>query len=89
MGNFGDAVKDFALNIVAFVIMIILAIISFFFTVYVVNVGATLAGKAADGNFAVLAASILTASAILAGGQMSPIGFLGRPMEPHRHDEDA
>jgi len=54
-------------NIVSGVVMLVFAILSFFVTVFVISTGAQLAGYMPDGNFAVLSASILVASIILAG----------------------
>lgn len=77
MGSFKDAVAEFAQNFVAFVLMIVLAVISFFFTVFIVDLGASLAGHPGD-DFVVLSAALLVAAATLAGG-ISPIGFLTQP----------
>lgn len=54
-------------NIVAGVVMLVFAILSFFVTVFVVSTGAQLAGYTPDGNFAVLSATILVAATIMAG----------------------
>lgn len=59
----GDLVE----NVVAGVVMLVFAILSFFVTVFVISTGAQLAGYTPDGNFAVLSASILVAATILAG----------------------
>lgn len=61
------ALGDLVENIVAFVVMLLFAILSFFVTVFVVSAGAGLAGYSPDGNFVVLSATILVASTILAG----------------------
>lgn len=82
MGAFGNAVSEFAQNFVAFVLMIVLAVISFFFTVFVVDLGASLAGYP-DDDFVVLSAALLVSAATLAGG-ISPLGFLSGP--PPRED---
>lgn len=74
MTSITRALSDFVQNLVAFVLMIILAIVSFFFTVFVVDMGAGLAGHGGD-DFVVLAAALLVAAAILAGG-ISPLGYL-------------
>lgn len=63
-------------NMIAFVVMIVLAVVSFFFTVFVVDFGASLAGYPQN-PYTVLSASLLVSAAILAGG-ISPIGFLSR-----------
>jgi len=54
-------------NLVAGVVMLVFAVLSFFVTVFVVSSGAQLAGYAPDGNFAVLSATILVAATIIAG----------------------
>ncbi len=54
-------------NVVAFLVMLVLAVATFFLTVFVVDIGAGLAGYEASGDFVVLSATILVASTILAG----------------------
>lgn len=58
---------DLVDNLVAGVVMLAFAVLSFFVTVFVISTGAALAGYQPDGNFAVLSASILVAATILAG----------------------
>ncbi|WP_414837298.1 hypothetical protein ACK3SF_03455 [Candidatus Nanosalina sp. VS9-1] len=62
-GALGDLVE----NVTAGVVMLVFAILSFFVTVFVISTGAQLAGYTPDGNFAVLSATILVASTIIAG----------------------
>lgn len=62
-GVLGDLVE----NVVAGTVMLVFAVLSFFVTVFVISTGAQLAGYSPDGNFAVLSASILVASTIIAG----------------------
>jgi len=57
------------------IVLLILAIISFFITVFIVQVGAGLAGYTPSGDFVVLSAAILAAGAIAAGA--SPLTGLG------------
>lgn len=66
--------------------MIVMAIIAFYFTVFVVATCAGFAGMTASGDFVLLSASLLVAAAILAGGA-SPVGYLSRPMTPESHEE--
>jgi len=66
-------------GIVAFIVMIVLAIVSFFFTVFVVDYGASLAGYP-NNDFTVLSAALLIAAALLSGG-LSPINYLSQPLE--------
>lgn len=76
MASITAALSDFVQNLVAFVLMIILAIISFFFTVFVVDMGAGFAGHGGD-EYVVLSAALLVAAAIIAGG-ISPLGYLSQ-----------
>lgn len=62
-----NALQDLVENVVAGVVMLVFAILGFFVTVFVISTGAQLAGYSPDGNFAVLSATILVASTILAG----------------------
>lgn len=63
----GRALGSLVDNLVAGVVMLVFAILSFFVTVFVISTGAGLAGYTPDGNFAVLSATILVAATILAG----------------------
>jgi hypothetical protein len=65
--SIGEALSGLVENVVAGVVMLVFAILSFFVTVFVIGTGANLAGYTPDGNFAVLSAAILVASTILAG----------------------
>lgn len=65
--NVMNALGDLVENVVAGVVMLLFAILSFFVTVFVISTGAGLAGYSPDGNFVVLSATILVASTILAG----------------------
>jgi len=61
-------------SIVAVIVMFVLAIISFFVTVFIVDVGAGVAGFDPSGDFVVLSAAVLAASAIVAGA--TPLGAI-------------
>lgn len=56
-------------SLVAAIVMLVLAIIGFFITVFVVDTGAGLAGFTPEGNYVILSATILVAAAVLAGGK--------------------
>ncbi len=64
--------------------MIVMAIVSFFITVFVVDFGASIAGFP-DDDFTVLSAALLTAAAVLAGG-LSPVTYLSQPIEPYARE---
>ncbi|WP_440772414.1 hypothetical protein [Natronorubrum sp. DTA28] len=84
MSTITQAIGDFVSNFVAFVLMIILAIVSFFFVVFVVDFGASLAGYGGD-EYVVLSSALLVAAAILAGG-ISPLSDLSGSTETTRQD---
>lgn len=63
----GSLLGEIVNNLVAAALMIVLAVLSFFVTVFVVDAGASLAGHD-DGSQVVLAASILAGAAMIAGG---------------------
>jgi hypothetical protein len=65
--NIARTLGDLAENLVAGVVMLVFAVLSFFVTVFIISTGAQLAGYAPDGNFAVLSAAIIVAATILAG----------------------
>ncbi len=54
-------------DVIAAVIMVVLAVLSFFFVVYVVQAGSGIAGVQAGAGDIVLSAAIIVAAAILAG----------------------
>ncbi|MDY7082029.1 MAG: hypothetical protein SXQ77_06405 [Halobacteria archaeon] len=68
MSKITQTLSELVSSVLAFVVMIILAVISFYITVFVVATGAELAGFQATGNFVVLSAALLTAAAVLSGG---------------------
>lgn len=88
MNTVTQTLSDLVQNVVAFVIMIVLAIIGFYFTVFVVSTGANLAGYDPSGDFVVLSASLLVVAAILAGGA-SPVSYLARPVADEEHGDAA
>lgn len=63
MDSFGALVS----SIIASIVLLVFAILSFFVTVFIVQVGAGLAGQSPSGDFIVLSAAILATGAIVAG----------------------
>lgn len=72
--GFLDSFGALASSIIAAIVMLVFAIASFFVTVFIVRIGASIAGYSPSGDFIVLAAAILAASAIVAGS--SPMSGL-------------
>lgn len=66
MGVF-DAFGGLVASIVAAIVMLVFAVLSFFVTVFIVDAGAGLAGISPEPGFVVLSAAVLAASAIIAG----------------------
>ncbi|WP_246984456.1 hypothetical protein [Halorientalis marina] len=54
-------------SIVASIVLLVFAIVSFFITVFIVQVGAGLAGYSPSGDFVALSAAVLATGAIVAG----------------------
>lgn len=54
-------------SIVASIVLLVFAVVSFFITVFIVDVGASLAGFDPSGDYVVLSAAILSTGAIVAG----------------------
>lgn len=68
MSKVVDAFTGLLSNVVAFLVMIVLAILSFFLTVFVVDAGAGLAGYTElSGDFVVLSSALLVSATIIAG----------------------
>lgn len=82
MSSIGDALAGFVQNLVAFVLMFILAVVTFFITVFVVDLGAALAGYSGN-DYVVISAAVLVGAAIIAGG-VSPISAISGVEEPGR-----
>ncbi|WP_435320358.1 hypothetical protein [Haloarchaeobius sp. TZWSO28] len=63
LDSFGSLVS----SIVASIVLLAFSIASFFVTVFIVQVGAGLAGYSPSGDFVVLSAALLATGAIVAG----------------------
>ncbi len=61
------ALSELVESVVAFVVMILLGVISFFITVFVVQAGAGLAGYSPSADFVVLSAALLVCASMLSG----------------------
>lgn len=70
LDSFGGLVS----SITASIVLLVFAILTFFVTVFIVQVGAGLAGYTPSGDFVALSAAILSASSIVAGA--SPLSGL-------------
>ncbi|WP_435068248.1 hypothetical protein [Haloplanus sp. C73] len=70
-----DSFGALASGIVAAIVMLAFAILSFFVTVFIVQMGAGLAGYSPSGDFVVLSAALLATGAIVAGA--TPMTSLG------------
>lgn len=67
MADLEKAVSGLAESILDFIVLIILGIISFYITVFVIITGANLANVSVGGNFVVLSAALIVSASILAG----------------------
>lgn len=73
-----DGLGALASSLIASIVMLVFAILSYFVTVFIVQVGAGIAGYSPSGDFIALSAAVLAASAIVAGA--SPLtGLSGSP----------
>lgn len=72
--GFLDSFGALVSSIIASIVLLVFAILSFFVTVFIVQVGAGLAGYSPSGDFVVLSAAILATGAIVAGA--SPLSGL-------------
>ncbi|MDZ7688947.1 MAG: hypothetical protein U5J64_09545 [Halobacteriales archaeon] len=66
-------------SIIASIVLLVFAIVSFFITVFIVQVGAGLAGYSPSGDFVVLSAAIIATGAIVAGA--TPMSSLSETIE--------
>ncbi|MGQ4557129.1 hypothetical protein [Halobellus sp. GM3] len=65
--GFLDSFGALVSSVIAALVMLVFAILSFFVTVFIVQVGAGLAGYSPSGDFVVLSAALLATGAIVAG----------------------
>jgi hypothetical protein len=65
--GFLDSFGALASGIIAAIVMLAVAVLSFFVTVFIVQAGAGLAGYTPSGDFVVLSAALLATGAIVAG----------------------
>ncbi|WP_135819704.1 hypothetical protein [Halostella litorea] len=65
--GFFDSLGALASSIVAALVMLVFAIVSFYITVFIVGAGASFAGYDPGGGFVTLAAAVLAGAAIVAG----------------------
>ncbi|MDT3436506.1 hypothetical protein [Haloarcula sp. 1CSR25-25] len=73
--GFLDSFGALVSSIIAAIVMLVFAIVSFFVSVFIVQAGAGLAGYSPSGEFVVLSAGILATGAIVAGS--TPMSSLG------------
>lgn len=81
MKRFGSILGTILVSVLSFLVMIVLAIVSFYFTVFVVSAGAGFAGYDPSADYVVLSASLLVVGAIVSGG-LSPVLFLSQAFAP-------
>lgn len=70
LNSFGEL----ASSVVAVLLLLVMAILSFFVTIFIVDAGASLAGYQPAGDFVTLSAAVLSAGAIVGGA--TPMGAL-------------
>jgi len=81
-----DVLGDLFQTAITFAVLIGLAILAFYVTVFVVSTGAGLAGYDPSGDFVVLSASLLVVAALLGGVPFGASG--GRPGGADAEDEE-
>lgn len=81
-----DVVADLVQTVITFAVLIVLAILAFYVTVFVVSTGAGLAGYEPSGDFVVLSASLLVVAALLGG---VPFGASAGQQQSADADEPA
>jgi len=70
-----DSLGALVASIVAAIVMLVFAVLSFFVTVFIVQAGAGLAGYSPSGDFVALSAAIIATGAIVAGARpMTAVG---------------
>jgi len=62
-----NSVGELVGSVIAVALLLVLAVVSFFVTIFIVDAGASLAGLSPGDDFVTLAAALLTAGAIIGG----------------------
>jgi len=62
-----NSVGELVGSVIAVALLLVLAVVSFFVTIFIVDAGASLAGLSPSDDFVTLAAALLTAGAIVGG----------------------
>lgn len=70
-----DPFGALAASLIAAVVLLVFAVLSFFITVFIVDVGASLAGLDPTADYVTLSAALISTGAIVAGA--SPLTSLG------------
>lgn len=73
-------------TVVTFAVLIVLAILAFYVTVFVVSTGAGLAGYDPSGDFVVLSAALLVVAALLGG---IPFGSAPQQQQPETDGQNT
>lgn len=81
--SMANALAGLAQTVVTIAVLVLLATMAFFVSVFVVSTGAWLAGYDPSGDFVVLSAALLVVAALLGGIP------LGRSREPERPPEEG
>ncbi|MFB6204896.1 MAG: hypothetical protein ABEJ75_04570 [Candidatus Nanohaloarchaea archaeon] len=67
MASVFEALENLVESVVGFVVLIILGILSFYVTVFVVKTGSALAGVSPSGDFVALSAALIVVASMIAG----------------------
>ncbi|AWB26525.1 hypothetical protein [Halococcoides cellulosivorans] len=70
-----DSFGALAASLIAAVVLLVFAVLSFFVTVFIVDVGASLAGLSPTADYVTLSAALISTGAIVAGA--SPLTRVG------------
>lgn len=70
-----NSVGELVGSVIAVALLLALAVVSFFVTVFIVDAGASLAGLSPGDDFVTLSAALLTAGAIVGGA--TPLNAMG------------
>jgi len=67
MADMRNALQGLIESVIDFIVLIVLGIISFYITVFVIVTGANMANVSVGGDFVVLSAALIVAASIMAG----------------------
>ena len=89
MSQLGRILSALLASIIGIAVMVVIATVVFYVTVFVVSTGSSLAGIDPSADFTVLSASLIVVAVILTGGLTPGLSRQSEPQEESKMDDPA